>query len=152
MCPQSCIREQLADLGRECENWVICTEGLEAQRSLPLLSTGSQCLWAEWSQSYHWFCENTRWELSSADTTLIYNILVFILFKTISFIFFVCASAFRYPSHQSGCGPSSDPKGAGRCGHPPAQPHHSLLLICPGAVDSEYILIRETIIVTFSFY
>lgn len=54
------------------------------------------------------------------------------------FFFFICASAYRYPSHQSGRGPSSDPKGVGRSAHTPSQPNHSLLLICQGAVDSEY--------------
>src|SRR4029434_1054188 len=33
----------------------------------------------------------------------------------------------RYPANQQGRGPPSDPKGAGRRGDPPAQPHHPLL-------------------------
>lgn len=65
-------------------------------------------------------------------------------------IFHFCSPPHRYPSHQSGCGPSSDSEGARRCCHPPAQPHYSLLLICQGSVDSEYNFSNEwTVVVCF---
>lgn len=43
----------------------------------------------------------------------------------------------RHPTHHPGCGPPSDPEGAGRCGGPSAQPHHPLLLLHQSTVDSE---------------
>lgn len=150
MCHQSRIREQLADTGRTCENWVICTKGLEAQRSLPLFSSGSQCLWAEWSKSHLWCCKNPRWELpffSKLDSCT-HGFLFFLQVHTAVFHF--CTSAHRHSSYQSGRGPSSDPKRVGRCGNPPAQPHNSVFFLCQGAVDGEYIFPHHCIIATCS--
>lgn len=49
----------------------------------------------------------------------------------------VCVYVFRYPPNKPGRGPPSDREGVGGCGHPPPQPHHSLLVVGQGAVDGE---------------